>query len=118
VDTGAILFDTTSHEHEWLKFELPQLIKTTVHAGEPMPATHFDHTIYEVEGDMAELSLVENSDLISSKVVKRDTDSALMLDPEMSLLEEVKEYLVYILELPETTVEKTLKEMQNYADKF
>lgn len=118
VDSGAILFCTTTHTHEWLKFELPQLIKTTVHAGEPMPATPFDHTIYEVEGDMAELSLVENSDLISSKVVKRDTDSALMLDPEMSLLEEVKEYLTYILELPETTVEKTLKEMQNYADKF
>jgi len=118
VDTGAILFDTNTHTHQWLKFELPQLIKLTVHAGEPMPATHFDHTIYEVEGDMAELSLVENSELISSKVVKRDTDSALLLDPEMSLLEEVKEYLTYILELPDDTVEKTLKEMQNYADKF
>ena len=118
VDTGAILFDTNTHQHEWLKFNLPQLIKCTVHAGDPMLATEFDHTIYEVTGDMAELSLVENSELISSKVVKRDTDSALMLDPEMSLLEEVKEYLTYILELPETTVEKTLKEMQNYADKL
>jgi DNA repair exonuclease SbcCD nuclease subunit len=118
VDTGAILFDTFTHEHQWLKFKLPQLLKCTVHAGDPMPVTDFDHTIYEVEGDMAELSLVENSELISSKVVKRDTDSALMLDPEMSLLEEVKEYLTYILELPEDTVEKTLKEMQNYADKF
>jgi hypothetical protein len=118
VDTGAILFCTTTATHEWLKFKLPQLIKCTVHASELMPATNFDHTIYEVEGDMAELSLVENSELISSKVVKRDTDSALMLDPEMSLLEEVKEYLTYILELPEATVEKTLKEMQNYADKF
>jgi len=118
VDTGAILFDSNSHSHEWLKFKLPQLLKRTVHASDAMPATDFDHTIYEVEGDMAELSLVENSELISSKVVKRDTDSALMLDPEMSLLEEVKEYLIYILELPEDTVEKTLKEMQNYADKF
>lgn len=118
VDTGAILFDTNNHTHSWLKFQLPQLLKRTVHAGEPMLATSFDHTIYEVEGDMAELSLVENSELISSKVVKRDTDSALLLDPEMSLLEEVKEYLTYILELPEATVEKTLKEMQNYADKF
>jgi hypothetical protein len=118
VDTGVILFDTNTHQHEWLKFQLPQLIKLTVHAGEAMLATDFDHTIYEVEGDMAELSLVENSELISSKVVKRDTDSALMLDPEMSLLEEVKEYLTYILELPENVVEKTLKEMQNYADKL
>jgi predicted phosphodiesterase len=118
VDTGAILFCTNTHTHQWLKFQLPQLIKLTVHAGDAMPATHFDHTIYEVEGDMAELSLVENSELISSKVVKRDTDSALLLDPEMSLLEEVKEYLTYILELPDDTVEKTLKEMQNYADKF
>lgn len=118
VSTGAILFCTLTHTHQWLKFELPQLIKRTIHAGEPMPATDFDHTIYEVEGDLAELSLVENSELVSSKVVKRDTDSALILDPEMTLLEEVKEYLTYILELPQDTVEKTLKEMQNYADKF
>jgi hypothetical protein len=118
VETGAILLDTVSLEHEWLKFNLPQLIRKTVGVTDPKPATDFDHTIYQVEGDMHELGELEDSDLIDRKVIKRDTDSALMLDPEMSLSEEVKEYLTYILELPDQTVEAVLKEMQNYAEKI
>jgi hypothetical protein len=69
-------------------------------------------------GDMQELGELEDSELIDRKVIKRDTDAALMLDPEMTLTEEVKEYLTYILELPEETVESVIKEMQNYAEKI
>ena len=118
VDTGAILLDADSLEHTWLKFNLPQLIKRTITADETPVPTDFDHTVYEVQGDMHELGELEDSDLIDRKVIKRDTDSALMLDPEMSLTEEVKEYLTYILELPDQTVEAVLKEMQNYAEKI
>jgi hypothetical protein len=118
VDTGAILLDVSSLEHQWLKFNLPQLIKRTIAADETPVSTDFDHTIYEVQGDMQELGELEDSELIASKVIKRDTDSALMLDPEMSLDQEVKEYLTYILELPEPTVDKVLKEMQNHAEKL
>jgi hypothetical protein len=118
VDTGAILLDCDAMDHVWIKFNLPQLIRKTVGVSDPKPATDFDHTIYQVEGDMHELGELEDSDLIDRKVIKRDTDSALMLDPEMSLTEEVKEYLTYILELPDETVEAVLKEMQNYAEKI
>jgi hypothetical protein len=118
VDTGAILLDNVTMDHVWLKFSLPQLIRKTVGVTDPKPATDYDHTIYQVEGDMHELGELEDSDLIDRKVIKRDTDSALMLDPEMSLTEEVKEYLTYILELPDQTVEAVLKEMQNYAEKI
>lgn len=118
VDTGAILLDSDALDHVWLKFNLPQLIRKTVGVTDPKPATDFDHTIYQVEGDMHELGELEDSELIDRKVIKRDTDSALMLDPEMSLTEEVKEYLTYILELPDQTVEAVLKEMQNYAEKI
>jgi hypothetical protein len=120
VDTGAIMLDAITLTHEWRKFKLPQLLKRTVSAQEAATATatEFDHTIYEVQGDMQELGDLEDSELIASKVIKRDTDSALMLDPEMSLDAEVKEYLTYILELPEPTVNKVLQEMQNHADKL
>jgi hypothetical protein len=118
VDTGAILLDTSALDHIWLKFSLPQLIRKTVGVADPKPATDYDHTIYQVEGDMHELGELEDSELIDRKVIKRDTDSALMLDPEMTLTEEVKEYLTYILELPDQTVEAVLKEMQNYAEKI
>lgn len=120
VDTGAIILDCDTLGHEWRQFQLPQLLKRTVSAQEAATATQseFDHTIYEVTGDMQELGELEDSELIASKVIKRDTDSALMLDPEMSLDAEVKEYLTYILELPEPTIEKVLKEMQNHAEKL
>lgn len=118
VSTGAIMLDGDTLEHSWLEFNLPQLIKKTISANEMPVATDFDHTIYEVQGDMQELGGLEDSELIASKVIKRDTDSALMLDPEMSLDAEVKEYLTYILELPEPTINKVLQEMQNHAEKF
>jgi hypothetical protein len=41
-----------------------------------------------------------------------------MLDAEMTLDQEVREYVTYILELPEPTVDKVLKELQNHAEKF
>ena len=118
VDTGAILLDASSLEHTWLKFNLPQLIKRTIAADETPVATDFDHTVYEVQGDMQELGELADSELIATKVLKRDTDSALMLDAEMTLNQEVREYVTYILELPEPTVDKVLQEMQNHAEKF
>lgn len=118
VDTGAILLDADSLEHTWLKFNLPQLIKRTISVDETPVSTDFDHTIYEVQGDMQELGELQDSELIATKVLKRDTDSALMLEPEMTLDQEVREYVTYILELPENTVDKVLKEMQNHAEKF
>ena len=118
VDTGAILLDVSSLEHTWLKFNLPQLIKRTIAADETPVATDFDHTVYEVQGDMQELGELADSELIATKVLKRDTDSALMLDAEMTLNQEVREYVTYILELPEHTVDKVLQEMQNHAEKF
>lgn len=118
VDTGSILFNTKDHTHVWLKLELPQLIRKTVGVHDPKPQTPYHHTIYEIEGDMQELAELENSDLIDKKVIKRATESALILDPNMSLSEEVSEYLTFILKLPPETVESVLKEMQNYADKF
>lgn len=118
VETGAILLDAETLTHAWLKFKLPQLLKRTITVDETPVPTDFDHTIYEVQGDMQELGDLADSELIASKVLKRDTDSALMLEPEMSLDAEVREYLTYILELPEPTVDKVLKEMQNHADKI
>ena len=118
VDTGVILLDTDTMAHEWIKLELPQLLVETVRAGEPMPATDYHHTIYEVEGDLAELSNMEDNALLSKKVVKRNIDTALMLDPNMTLAAEVSEYLQYILQLNDKAIEDALKELSTYANKF
>ena len=118
VDTGVIILDTTTLAHRWHKLELPQLIRKTVGVHDPKPPTDYDHTIYQVEGDMQELGELEDSELIDRKVIKREVDVALMLDSDMTLSQEVSEYLQYILALPPETIDKALKELQNYADKI
>lgn len=118
VSTGAILIDSGTLLHDWLEFNLPQLIKKTVGVHDPKPQTPFHHTIYEVEGDLSELGELEDNELIDKKVVKRSQDTQLILDPNMSMAEEVREYLSYILMLPEDTIEQTLLEYYNHADKI
>ncbi len=118
VDTGVIILDSSTLEHTWHKLELPQLIRKTIKVGEEMPATDYDHTIYEIEGDMSELGTMQDSELIDKKIVKRDTDTALILDPELSIEEEVAEYLRYVLQLNDQAIDKVLEELNNYADKF
>jgi Calcineurin-like phosphoesterase len=118
VDTGIILFDTDTLEHKWIKLDLPQLIRKTIKAGEPMFATEFHHTIYELEGDMAELSDAVNSDLLDKKILKRDTDTALILSNELSIEEEVEEYLTYVLKLNDDAIREVLRELNNHVEKF
>jgi hypothetical protein len=83
-----------------------------------MPATDYHHTIYEIEGDMAELGALADSSLIDKKVVKRETDTALILDPKMTIQEEVREYLSYILQLSDNTVEDVLQVLNNNMNKI
>jgi hypothetical protein len=110
--------DTDTLSHVWKKIEVPQLIRKTVKAGEPMVATDYHHTVYEVEGDMSELSGVEDNELIDKKIVRRETDTALILDPELTLSEEVGEYLRYVLNLNEDAIEKALKELKDNEHKL
>ena len=118
VDTGVIVFDTENLTHDWVKLKLPQLLRKTIQAGDPMPATDYHHTIYEVEGDMAELANMADSELIDKKVSKRDTDTALILDPTMTLQQELEEYLLYILQVSEETVAEVLQVFNNNKDKI
>ena len=67
---------------------------------------------------MHELSQLEDSDLIDKKVVKRAQDTQLILDPNMTMAEEVREYLTYILELDQTTINSVLEEFYNARDKL
>lgn len=110
IDNGVIIFDTENLKHEWISLGLPQLIRKTIQAGQDMPATEYDHTIYEVEGDMTQLSGVENHELLDKKVSKRVTDVALILEADMTMGEELVEYLQYILQLESNTVEAVMEE--------
>ena len=115
VETGYILINQKEWTWEWWPFTLPQLIRKTVTNPEDMIPTTYHHTIYEIEGNIQELAAVENSELLDKKVVKRTTEASLVLDKEMTLEDELVEYLTYILELPEDKIFDILGTYNDYA---
>ena len=118
IDNGVIILDTDTLRHEWLSLALPQLLRETINAGDPMPGTKYDHTIYEVEGDMSQLGSLENHALLDKKVTKRASDVSLILSPEMSMFEELGEYLEYILMINDDSKQEVLLEFRNMEAKI
>ena len=114
VKTGYLLIDDT-WEWTWHEFDLPQLLRKTVVSEEEMVQTDFHHTIYEIEGDVSDLSNIKNSELLDKKVIKRKTEATLILGKEMTIEEELGEYLSYILELDEDKVKNILGVFSDYA---
>ena len=116
VQTGYLLIDNKDEwQWTWHTFELPQLIRKTVTDPNDMIQTEWDHTIYEIEGDVADLSSIKNSELLDKKVIKRKTEATLILGKEMTMEEELGEYLSYILELDDSKVKNILGVFSDYA---
>ncbi len=116
VDTGVLLFDSSTMNWSWLKLKLPQLIRQTVGHPDQMIETHYHHTIYELEGDVSELVKVDKDNkLLDKKLIKRYNDSALILTPEMTLEDELAEYLQFILGLNDKKVKEVLGVFHDYT---
>jgi DNA repair exonuclease SbcCD nuclease subunit len=100
---------------QWKAFDLPQLIRKTVSDPSEMVPTDFHHTIYELEGNIKDLSKIEHSDLLDKKLVKRSSDTALVLDKKMTISEELTEYLRYIQELPDVEIDNIMEVFNEYG---
>ena len=114
-ETGYLLIDSKDWSWTWHKFDLPQLLRKTVSSPEEMVPTDYHHTIYELEGDIQDLSKVKNSELLDKKVVRRSSEATLLLSKEMSIAEELSEYLEYILELPKNKISSILGTYNDYS---
>jgi len=117
VKTGYILINPKTWSWMWEPFNLPQLIRKTVTSPDEMVSTDFHHTIYELEGDIQDLANVKNSDLLDKKVVKRSSETALVINKDMSIQEELVEYLAYILELEDDKIQNIVGTFNDYAQK-
>ena len=118
VETGYLLIDQYSDfSWTWHAFDLPQLIRKTVTSTDEMIPTDFHHTIYEIEGTVEDLAAVKNAELLDKKIVKRSSEATLVLDKEATVEEELSEYLTYILELDESSINKIVGTFNDYANK-
>lgn len=104
--TGYILLNGTDWKYHTL--DLPQLIRKNVSTKEEMVPTNYHHTIYELEGALTDLASVKDSELLDKKIVKRNSEAALILEKDMTIEQELNEYLMYILELDEAEVEELI----------
>jgi DNA repair exonuclease SbcCD nuclease subunit len=114
VDTGYIKIDYSGN-WTWHKFDLPQLIRKTVTDPKDMIPTSYHHTIYELEGDVIDLGSVRSTELLDKKLVKRSTEATLFLAKEMTMQDELVEYLTYILEIPEEKIPALIGVYNDYA---
>ena len=118
VETGYLLIDEHRDKHlppwVWRKFDLPQLLRQTVTDPNDMIPTEFHHTIYEIEGDVADLATVKNSELLDKKVIKRSSESTLDLK-DMTMEEELVEYLSAILNLTDDKIQNIMGVFNDYA---
>jgi len=115
VKTGYLLINEGDWSWMWEEFKLPQLIRKTVSDPADMVATDFDHTIYEIQGDIQDLAGIKNTDLLDKKVVIRKTEAALIIDKDMTMEEELVEYLSYILEISEDKIPDILGTYNDYV---
>jgi len=99
---------------EWQEFELPQLLRKTIGSEDKMIATDYHHTIYEIEGDVADLATVKNSELLDKKVVKRSTEATLNLK-NMTIDEELVEYLSAILSLTDDKIKNIMAVFNDHS---
>lgn len=114
VKTGCLLIDK-DWSWEWRELELPQLIRQTVDNPDDMIQTTFDHTIYELEGDVHDLAKVKNSELLDKKVVKRQVEARLNLTADMTISDELVIYLQDILSLDDTKIKNIIGVFNDYS---
>ena len=114
VKTGYLLIDEEDDSWQWEQFDLPQLIRKTVSSEIEMIATDFHHTIYEIEGNVADLAKIKNSELLDKKVVKRSSEATLNLK-NLTMEEELVEYLSAILNLNDDKIKSIMGVFNDYS---
>ena len=112
VDSGVIIIDTETLEWIFEKLKLPQLLKKTITDKSEAVATDYDHTIYEIEGNIGDLKNTSTDDLIAKKIVKRQYTASLNLGKRLPIREELRMYLTEILNIP--NVDEIIKEIDDY----
>lgn len=104
-ENGILLIEKGNYTHVDLS-DLPQLIRKTVEDPNDMVPTEYDHTIYELVGNMEDLSKISNTELLDKKITRKEHEATLSLTG--SIEEELVEYLLEVADVGD--IESVLKE--------
>jgi len=109
VETGVIVFDNEDPgSWEWHEVYVPQLIRMTVDDPAEMIKTNFNHTIYELKGDILDLAKVKDSEILDKKIIEHQSEASLDL-VDKTLSEELSIYCNEVLQLPVAKIDKVLR---------
>jgi DNA repair exonuclease SbcCD nuclease subunit len=109
VNNGIIIFDTDTLEHEWIDLKLPQLLRKTISSKEKTIQTDYDHTIFEVIGNINELNnIIIGNNNIDKKIVYKESNKQLDLSNK-SIAEELEIYLKEIQKLSDSDITNVLR---------
>lgn len=114
---GCYIIDTDTKEVEWVDLgDLPQLIRKTVKSKDEMVKTEYDHTIYEIEGDILDLKgLNVDSELFDKKINNNITSEAKLNLEGLSITEEAALYLEKIQNLDSDKISRVVGRIQKYV---
>lgn len=118
VKAGAIVLDTLTLNHEWINFDLPQLIRRTAKPDDELIKDPIHHIIYEIEGTVLELSNVKEGELIDKKISTKSTDASMYFDSNYSMHDELVDYLSIILNLPADQIDTIVHEFNKHKDRL
>lgn len=116
ITNGVIIFDTNTLSHEFIPLNLPQLIRKTIENPEEAIPTDYDHTIYEVTGNMMDLLKVDvTSEFIDKKIVQKSSVKTLDLHNK-TISQELVEYLSKIQKLDSKNIEDILQVYHDHIE--
>lgn len=116
IENGVLIFDTDGHSYEFIPLGLPQLLRKTVSSKDEITKTDYNHTIYEVTGNILELTDIDtSSDLIDKKLIQRQSDAVLNLS-NLSIEEELRMYLKDVVQLDDSDIDGVIKVFNDYHD--
>lgn len=114
VSNGVLLIDTNSLESEFIPLGLPQLLRKTIDSSEEITKTTYNHTIYEITGNVLELSGIDSSsDLIDKKIINRESDAVLNLH-NLTTEEELRQYFGVVVKLSKEEIDGIIKVFNDY----
>jgi len=96
---GVNIIDFIDHQNHSVDFkvlDLPKLVRKTVEVDDKLVEDTYHHTIYEVTGNLDELSKIKDSKLLDKKIAHKPNEDSKLDLKDKTIVEELSLYLEHI----------------------